>query len=78
MVVSCNLSRWAFNPAVLTVHEVHTAETSSFEVDDDVRILDDFGKVQELQRGHGGWSDGMKPVVFRFIYTYQMSDKWQL
>ena len=69
-MASCDLSRWTFNPAVLTVHEVHSAETQSFEVDDVVRILDDFRKVQELQRGHGGWSDGMKPVTFHSVHIY--------
>ena len=67
---SCDLSRWTFNPVALMVHEVNTAETAFFEVDDVVRVLDDFRKVHELQRGHGGWSDGMKLVSFHSVHAY--------
>ena len=57
--------RWSLNPAVLTPDDTETANESSFEVGDIVRISSDLERVKKLQRGHGDWVDAMALVCFK-------------
>ncbi|KAK7604043.1 hypothetical protein V9T40_004316 [Parthenolecanium corni] len=45
-------NRWTFHPAALV-------KVNRFKVGDNVRIINDVTKVQELQKGHGEWLDIM-------------------
>lgn len=69
-----NIFRWTFNPAVLT--KVATPTNSAgfnetpqqqFAVGDVVQICSDMERVKMLQRGHGGWADGMAAVSVTFL-----------
>lgn len=74
-----SLSRWTFNPAVLTKANVvrsgdaaQGAEggTSQFQVGDLVQVCYDLERIKLLQRGHGEWAEAMLPVsscMFGFI-----------
>lgn len=66
-----SLSRWTFNPAVLTKANVvrsgdaaQGAEggTSQFQVGDLVQVCYDLERIKLLQRGHGEWAEAMLPV----------------
>ena len=70
------VSRWTFNPAVLT--KVNTASTSTatsssestatpvqFAVGDLVQICSEVERIKVLQRGHGEWAEAMMPVSGR-------------
>lgn len=40
----------------------------SFTRGEAVTIHEDFNAVRELQDGHGGWNDRMKPVTISFEF----------
>lgn len=48
--------RWTFNPASVT-------KITTYAVGDVVQVINDFGKVRELQKGHGEWVDVMKEIL---------------
>ncbi|XP_065164682.1 E3 ubiquitin-protein ligase MIB2 [Atheta coriaria] len=50
------LNRWTYNPASL-------AKVNSFAIGDIVSVINDAGKVKELQRGHGEWIDVMRNAL---------------
>ncbi|XP_062617080.1 E3 ubiquitin-protein ligase MIB2-like [Saccostrea cucullata] len=47
---------WSMNRAALT--RIHT-----FSQGEAVTVLSDYNAVRDLQDGHGGWNDDMKPVL---------------
>lgn len=77
-----SLSRWTFNPAVLTKANVvrsgdaaQGAEggTSQFQVGDLVQVCYDLERIKLLQRGHGEWAEAMLPVstcMFGLLGSY--------
>lgn len=52
-------NRWTFHPRALV-------KINRFKVGDNVRIIGDIARVQELQKGHGEWLDIMSMVVKPF------------
>lgn len=72
------VSRWTFNPAVLTkANVVRSGEgvaagaeggSSQFLVGDLVQICYDIDRIKLLQRGHGEWAEAMLPV--RHTHTH--------
>ncbi|XP_049797382.1 E3 ubiquitin-protein ligase MIB2 [Schistocerca nitens] len=51
----CN-NRWTLHPAALT-------KVNTFAVGDTVRVKDDLALVREYQKGHGEWSEAMRPAL---------------
>ena len=78
-----HLSRWTFNPAVLTkvnpttaanltVRTNDPAVASQFQIGDLVQICSELERMKILQRGHGEWAEAMLPV--RIILA--TADSW--
>ncbi|RWS07269.1 E3 ubiquitin-protein ligase MIB2-like protein, partial [Dinothrombium tinctorium] len=49
-------NRWTFNPEALV-------KVTSYSIGDIVRIIEDLGRVKELQKSHGEWIDLMKGAL---------------
>lgn len=49
-------NRWTFNPDALM-------KVTSYAVQDIVRIIEDSGRVKDLQKGHGEWIDQMRAAL---------------
>lgn len=56
-------NRWTFHPAALV-------KVNRFKVGDNVRIINDVTKVQELQKGHGEWLDIMALVRMILLLNF--------
>lgn len=76
------MSRWTFNPAVLTkANVVRSGEgvaagaeggSSQFLVGDLVQICYDIDRIKLLQRGHGEWAEAMLPVRQTHTHTHTL------